>query len=267
MGPLLLSLFYLTVGIQSAPALGGVWTLNRSASEMPKEIGFTVGWLQPPAGSGDTGSAPSGGGRRSGGRGGGGSSRGGAGAFSMPRESYDDARRVQFLTGEARNPPTRLMIVDTPAAVTITNELGQSRTLHPDERDESIEMQGVPIVTSTKRDGDRLAVVYQVEAGREVRYTYSRTANPSQLVVDLQFLEHGAGDKARLVYEPGVETSTSSSPATTQPAAPKPPTTPFGAPAPAANETFDARPGAELRGLKGLGILIEDLSSQAIACG
>ena len=31
---------------------------------------------------------------------------------------------------------------------------------------------------------------------------FTRAANPSQLIVDVQFLEHGQGDKARLVYEP-----------------------------------------------------------------
>ena len=34
-----------------------------------------------------------------------------------------------------------------------------------------------------------------------------------------------------------------------------------------APETFDARPGAELKGLKELGVLVEDLSAQATACG
>ena len=33
------------------------------------------------------------------------------------------------------------------------------------------------------------------------------------------------------------------------------------------SDAFDASPGAELKGLKTLGILVEDLSSQAVACG
>src|SRR5206468_8111334 len=50
------------------------------------------------------------------------------------------------------------------------------------------------------------------------------------------------------------------------------PKSPAGATTPAsprqqAPDTFDARPGAELRGLKRLGILVEDLSAQAVACG
>jgi hypothetical protein len=181
-----------------------------------------------------------------------------------------------LLTGEARNPPARLLVVDTPDAVTITNELGQSRTLHPHGKEESIELQGMPIRVTSKRDGDRLVVLYRVEQDREVRYTYSSSANPLRLVVDVQFLEHGAGDKARRVYESGVWTETpiqTVSPAETgsstqtgsptQRGSPTPPAS-SGQPAP---EVFDQRPGAELRGLKSLGILVEDLSAQAIACG
>jgi hypothetical protein len=240
---------------QSVSPLGGIWTLNRSLSEWPPEIGFNVNWI-PPSNNGagqSTGSAGNGRGRR----GSGGSGRGATGTFSAPRESYEDARRLQLLTAEARNPPARLMVVDTPTAVTITNELGQSRVLHPNGIEESFDLQNVPIFSTTKRDGDRLVVSYRVEQGREVRYTYSRSANPSQLIMDVQFLEHGTGDKARRIYEPGVQaeaaTSTASS---TTPANPPPPT-----------ETFDQRPGAELKGIKNLGILVEDLSAQASSCG
>jgi hypothetical protein len=195
------------------------------------------------------------------------------------------------MTAEARNPPVRLMIVDTPSAVTITNELGQSRVLHPDGRpggkpggkldgnDESIEIQGVPIRVTSKREADRLVVVYHVEQDRDVRYTYSASASPSQLIAEIQFLEHGAGDKAKCVYEPGVATETSSAadkPNVTEPS--RPPGTSDsggasgspgrGTPAsPGTPGNLDARPGAELRGLKSLGILVEDLSAQAVACG
>jgi hypothetical protein len=254
------------VNAQDVSPLGGVWTLNRTLSELPHEIGFNVNWLVPSGGTGQSGgsSGGSGGGSGGGGRGrrgsggGGGGNRGATGAFSGPRESYDDSRRVQFLTGEARNPAVRLMVVDTAAAVTITNELGQSRVLHPTGKEESVELQGVQIFVTTKRDADQLVVVYRAEQNREVRYTYSHSANPSQLVVEVQFLEHGAGDKARQVYEPGVAAETA-----TPPAGAVPP----GSPKPPAADTFDARPGAELKGLKGLGILVENLSAQAMSCG
>jgi hypothetical protein len=83
-----------------------------------------------------------------------------------------------------------------------------------------------------------------------------------RLVVDLQFLERGAGDKARRVYEPGAGVETPPPTPTTTGAAP-----PGAAPKQPAQETFDQRPGAELRGLTTLGILVETLSAQAVACG
>jgi hypothetical protein len=248
---------------QNASPLDGVWTLNRSISEMPREIGFNVNWLPSTGGGGGQNAGATGGGGRGRRGSGGGGNRGSATPFNAPRESYEDSRRVQLLTDEARNPPVRLMIVDTPAAVTITNELGQSRVLRPDGKQESIEVQGVSIPVTTKREGDRLLIVYYVEQDREVRYTYSHAASPSQLgsqlIVEVQFLEHGAGDKAKRIYEPGVATETLTSPAGA-PAAP-------GSAGPPAHETFDARPNAELKGLKSLGILVEDLSAQATACG
>ena len=234
------------VRAQAASPVAGIWTLNRSLSEFPREIGFNVDWW--PASTGDGQNT----GSNSGGRG----RRGSADPFSGRRENYEDARRVQLLTAEVRTPPVRLMVVDTPAAVTITNELGQSRTLHPDGKQESIELQGVLIPVTTKRDGDKLVVAYHVEHDRELRYTFSHSASPSQLVVDVQFVEKGAGDKVRRVYEPGVETAAPS--ATGAGSASSSPQSPDG---------VDQRPGAELRGLKTLGIVVEDLSTQATACG
>jgi hypothetical protein len=250
---------------QNASPLDGVWTLSRSLSDMPREIGFNVNWLPAPGGAGQSGG--SGGGTSGGGRGrrgssGGGGSRGSAGPFSTPRESYEDAQRVRLLTAEARNPASRLMIVDTPAAVTITNEMGQARVLHPNGREGSIEIEGITIPVTTKRDGDRIIALYHVEQDRDVRYTYSRNSDPLQLIVDVEFLEHGAGDKARRVYEAGVPTETVAP--STRAAAPANSAVPG---TPPALEKFDERPGAELRGLKTLGILVEDLSTQATACG
>jgi len=87
------------------------------------------------------------------------------------------------------------MIVDTQSAITITNELGQSRTVHPDGRQESIEIQGVVFSVTSKRDGDQLTMDYRVDQNREIRYTYAATASPSQLMVYVQFLDHGKGEQ------------------------------------------------------------------------
>jgi hypothetical protein len=254
---------------QNPSPLGGVWTLNRSLSEFPRDIGFNVSWI--PTSTADAPSSGGGGRGSRGGRGssGGGSKRGSASPCYPRQESSEDARRLQLLTAEVRNPPTRLMIVDTPAAVTITNELGQSRTIHPDGKEETIEVQGVLIPVTSRRDGDRLVVVYRAEKDREIRYTLSASAGPPKLTVDVQFLERGTGDKARRVYDAGVATETAApagaaapTGAAAPPAALKQPAS--GQPAP---EAFDQRPGAELKGLTSLGILVEELGAQAVACG
>src|SRR5262252_9232304 len=132
---------------QAASPLGGIWTLNRTISEFPAEIGFNPAWMAQSSADGQPASSGGGGG---GGRGRRGSSGGGGGGgrnpqspFSSHQESYEDARRTQLLTAEVGNPPARLTIVDTPATVTMTNELGQSRVLHPDGKAETVEIQGV----------------------------------------------------------------------------------------------------------------------------
>ncbi|HZR24716.1 MAG TPA: hypothetical protein VFA59_14070 [Vicinamibacterales bacterium] len=253
--------FILALGfLQPTSPIAGVWTLNKSASQIPQEIGFNANWLPSPGERGQDSPQPSSGSRGRRGSSGSGSRGGGNGMFGVPRESYDDARRVQLFTNMARNPPARLMIVDTPAAITFTNELGQPLVLHPDGKQETPEYQGMLLFATTKREGDQLVVVYDVEKDREVRYTYSRNANPPQLIVDVQFLDHGEGDKAKYVYDAGVDT-----PTRTAPGAPANANVP--ATGGAAREKFDETPGAELKGIKTLGILVEDLGQTAIACG
>jgi len=117
-----------------------------------------------------------------------------------------DAKRVQLVTSEARNPAARLIIVDTPYAVTLTNDLGQSRTVHTDGKEETVDIEGTPFGVTSRRDGDELVVTYRVGVNREIRYTYSTTANPKRLLVEVQFLEKGNGDKARRTYDSGNET-------------------------------------------------------------
>ena len=245
---------------QQAAPLGGIWSLNRSLSEFPADIGFNPAWMTAATREDGRGTGSSAGGRGRRGSSGGGSSRDPASPFSPRQENYEDARRIQLLTAEARNPPSRLTIVETPAAVTMTNELGQSRTLHPDGKEETVEIQGAPIGVTSHRDGDQLVISYRLAQERQLRYTYSSSANPSRLVVDVQFLERGTGDKARRVYEPGLTPTPSSTGAA--PSAPPP----AGSGQPA-TEPLDQRPGAELKGLRSLGVLVEELSAQAVACG
>src|SRR6266852_3769112 len=80
---------------QSASPLAGVWTLNRSLSELPREIGFNPSWMPPPPGDGQS-ARPTGGGRGRRGSASGGGNGGAAAPFSARPESYEDARRVQL---------------------------------------------------------------------------------------------------------------------------------------------------------------------------
>jgi hypothetical protein len=226
-----------------------VWTLNRSLSEFPKELGFGIDLGPASPDTPSTGSTSGGGRGRRGSNGGGGRAPAGN-PFAGRRESYEEAQRLRLLTSEARNPPSRLMIVDSATAVTITNELGQSRTLHPNGREESIEIQGAMIPATTKRDGDKVIAAYHVEPDRDIIYTYSVSDSPKRLSVEVQFLERGMGDKATRVYEPGTGTPAATSTSSATP-----------------RDTFDQRPGAEFVGLKSLGILVEDLGPEAAACG
>src|SRR5882672_10518946 len=78
---------------QTTSPLAGVWTLNRSLSEFPPDIGFNPSWLTTPTGDGQS-AAPAGGsrGRRGSSGGGGGGRAGGAAPFSNRQESYEDAK-------------------------------------------------------------------------------------------------------------------------------------------------------------------------------
>lgn len=226
--------------------------MNREWSQFPREIGFGADWVSA-AGSGRGSSASGGRGRR-------GSGGGAASGFPTRLESEDDARRVQQLTAEVRNPPAHLTIVDTPAAITFTDDLGQARTFHPDGKEEALQLDGVPVEVTAKREAGRLVVLYKVEEGRELRYTYSRAASPSQLVVDVQFVERGGGSTVRRIYEPAS--------ATDLPAAAAAPSRAIAAsPDRLPTQTFNQQPDAELKGLTKLGVVVEDLSPQAAACG
>ena len=240
---------------QTPSPLSGVWMLNRQASEFPKEIGFNVD-LPVAGGDGQTGSSgANGGGRGRRGSSSSGSTRSTGSPFSARRESYEDGQRLRILTTEARTPPARLTLVDNLAAVILTNELGQSRTLHPNGKEESVDIEGIPMPVTSVRDGDRLIALYHVSQDRDVRYTYS--ASGARLIVELQLLDHGAGDKAIRIYDHGNGAESSAS-ASSAPGASR---------AATASEAFDQRPGAEFKGLKSLGVLVEDLGPEASACG
>jgi hypothetical protein len=246
--------------------MSGRWALNRSLSQLPREMGFSTNWAPPPDQPGQ--GAAQGRGRRS--------TSGAANPFAAHPESEDDSKRRQQLTDEARNPFALLTIVDTPSTVTMTNDRGQSRVFHTDGREEVLQLADVPVAAIAKRDGGRFVIRYEVEQDRELRYTVSRNASPNQLVIEVEFFERGVGvgDHARRVYEPaGPETVPAESPLAQKSdsaptPAPLPGRAPANAPSPSAPlQTFNQRPGAELRGLKDIGLVVEELDSQAPECG
>ena len=160
-------------GTPAAPdqsSLAGKWTLNRTLSQIPREVGFGMDLLSNAGRSSD-----------SGGRGGGGGT--GSPAMVSFHESADDAKRREQLTDEVTSPSSHLTIAQTETAVTITDERGRSRTFHPDGKEEAAALDQVPVVTTARWDGSRLEVRYQVERNRELRYSYARTLDPPQLTV------------------------------------------------------------------------------------
>jgi hypothetical protein len=238
---------------QDAPGLAGRWSLNFQLSQFPREIGFGADWMTGAA----SGQSSTGGGARGRGSSGG----GGVNTWMARPESAEDARRLEILTAEVRNPAVRLTIVESSAAVTITDDQDRSRTFHPDGREEVLRLGDVPVVTTAKWEGGRLVVLYKAAEGRELRCTYSiaATANPPQLVMDVEFIERGGHDKVSRIYDRA--RAIESSPAAGAVASPQ------GAAAAPQPPAVAKGPDAELKGLVNLGVVVEDLGSQAIACG
>ena len=260
---------------QESGNLTGRWVLNRDQSQVDKQVGFNPSWF-----AAGTRSAE----RESGGGGGGGRGRRGSGGgqqgrYTVPRETEEDARRMQQLSAEAKVPSAHLTILDSRGTVTITDADDVSRTLHTDGKDDDLQIHGLPITAVTVRESGHVVVRYTVEQGRELRYTYSREAAGPKLTVDIQFVEDGrVTDTVRRVYDligpddpfPAPEMTSKSEPGAAGgvPAVP-PPGAPGGAApaAPAPPEPFNQQPDAELQGLTRLGIVIEGLGAQATSCG
>jgi hypothetical protein len=264
-----------SVRCQESGNLSGRWVLDRNQSQIDKEVGFNPAWLA--AGTRSAGREPGGG--QGGGRGrrgaGGGSQQGG---FAVPSESEADAKRVQQMSAEARMPSPHLTIIDSRGTVTITDAEGLSRTFHTDGNDDDLQIHGVPITAVTLRESGHVIVRYKVEQGRELRYTYTREAAGPKLTVDVEFVEGGrVADTVRRIYnligpDDPFPTPDATSKTGREAAGGAPATSPTaGAPAAPSNaappEPFDQRPGAELKGLTRLGVVIDGPGAQAASCG
>ncbi len=265
-------------GHAQAPAdgLAGRWTLDWQLSQLPIDIGFGVAWLPSGARAAGLGVDDAAAGAP-------------VGAPLRLPESEDDARRVAQLTGEVRQPPAHLAILDTSAAVAITYDGRWSRTFQPDGQEGLLQLDGgVPVAVVARREIGRLLVTYEVEPGRQLRYTYSRLADPPRLIVQADFLDRGQiVDAVRRVYVPQTleaDAREAAAAAAARPPAPAKPVSaapagaapsgadPRGVPAArdvAPGETIDQRPDANLQGLTKLNVVVDGLegSKAAESCG
>jgi hypothetical protein len=268
----------------AAVDLDGTWQLNRELSQFPRDVGFgmdVTGAGKPS--SGDTGAAEMVG-------------QGSNPGLAVNRPaSREEAMNSRQLVAEVRTPPLRLTIARSGATIVITDERGRSRTYHPDGREAFTPFDAAPVATVSRWEAGRLVVRYKVEPGREVRYTVSRRASPPQLVVQADLLERGGRDTIVRVYDAARPEDPLPDPLPVPPAPPQTPPViplpsqrpgaapPAPAPAPAPSDllrpaapavpgsaapaNLDQTPGAELKGLSALGVVVEELGREAASCG
>jgi hypothetical protein len=192
-----------TIALPAAghPDLSGAWTLNRDASEFPKEVGFDPEWVEGGASAGGTQSATttrSGGGR--GGRGGGGMSvrlPSAAGQY----QSEEDTKKVLELVNGVKTPSPQLTITQTDAAVTLADAANRRRTFHPGAKEDVIQLEAGPVVTVTKWEGASLLIRYRVGPLQELRYSYSKDPASGRLIEHVQLADHGRGPTITRTYD------------------------------------------------------------------
>jgi hypothetical protein len=263
--------------------LDGIWKLNRELSQFPREVGFgmdVTGSGRPAAGGAGVADTTS--------------QSGNPGLAVNRPASREEAENSRQLVAEVRNPPLRLTVSRQAGAIVITDERGRSRTYYPDGRETFTPFDAAPVATVSRWEGGRLIIRYKVEPGREVRYTVSRRAGPPQLVVQAELLERGGRDVVTRVYEPARADEPLPEPAEAPPVKQAPPVIPLpsqrpptappapaqqpgapdaarqtvpAVPSSAAPANLDQTPGAELKGLSALGVVVEDLGAEAASCG
>ena len=249
---------------QGAPAadtvnLAGTWVINRAQSQFPREVGFGMDLL-PGGGGGESSDTEI--------------ARGGSGAPSLApsRSSEQDARNTTRLVAEVRRPPNWLKIVQTPAVVSVLDDSGRARSFHPTGRDELVGIDGGLVTVNAAWERTGLVVRYRVAPGRELRHTLSRRSEANQLVFETRFVERGGSASVTRVYDwlpPGA-------PLPAVPPASEPEPTARGADpkgdVPASGVPGDTPLGsqkrdAELANITRIGLVVEELTSQAAACG
>ena len=186
------------------PDFTGSWTFNPSQSDKPRAPSGqgddngqpdTNPGVPPGGGSGGRGRGGFGGG----GFGGGGFGRGGSGGFGRgqaARGNTDDRVKTLELTDEVRNPPESLTITQEGDTVTVVDASHHTRVFHTTGKKDTQQLEAVKVDTKTTWDGDRLVTEYDLGNSRKLRYTYSITDDPRQLLVEV-VLENGKKEAAR----------------------------------------------------------------------
>lgn len=253
-----------------APNFSGTWVINKGLSEFPREVGFGMDLV--PAGVGsEPADSPVGGGS-------------GAPVLSPSRETEADARNTRQLVDEVRHPPSWFSIVQTQSFVRITDSSGRTRTFQTNGKDEVQRLEAGPLSTVSRWEGDQLVIRYKVSRGRELRYAFSRRLDYPQLNVEVRFVERGGRDAVTRVYDllppgaplPPPDPAAPATPAKGDTWAPSAPAAPPAAATPrdvpATREGGEAPLGtqkadAELAGITRIGVVVEELTAQAAACG
>jgi hypothetical protein len=94
-----------------------------------------------------------------------------------------------------------LTITQTDAAVTIVDARGRARTFHIGGKEDTLQLDAGPVGVITKWENAQLVSRWLVEKDRELRYRYSRDPVTRQLVVEVQFAEHGRGGLIKRIYD------------------------------------------------------------------
>jgi hypothetical protein len=250
--------------------ISGTWIINKRLSEFPRQAGFGMD-LVPAGAGGEAADSPLGGGS-------------GAPVLSPSRETEADARNTRQLVDEVKSPPSWFSIVQTSSFVRFTDASGRTRTFQTNGKDEVQRLEAGPVPTVARWEGDRLVIRYKVSRGRELRYTFSRSIDSPQLNVEVRFVERGGLDALTRVYDPlppgaplpppdppaPATAARTDAGAARAPASPQAPATPRDVPA--TREGGDAPLGtqkadAELSGITRIGVVVEELTTQAAACG
>jgi len=245
-------------------SLAGTWVLDWSASQFPRDIGFGMDLLPIGATSEAEGF-------------GGGS---GAPVLGPSRESETDALNTRQLVDEVRRPPLWLRIAQTPTSVSITDDRGRTRTFSTSGKDDAQRLDAGPVRTNASWEARQLIVRYRVSPSRELRYAFGKTPDGARLTVEVRFVERNGRGSVSRVYgplPPGAElpslaptTPTRTTTAAGTGGGSDPGATPESVAASGdrnATPLGTQAPDAELAGITEIGFVMEELTSQAAACG